>query len=138
MAESTRDGEQIVRDYADVWSERDYARIPDVVSESYVHDGPVAVVEGHSGLEGLMREFTAAFPDFQVDVLDVLVDGDAAAAQVRYTMTHEGEFDDIAPTGRTVEMEAMGKFRLEDGKIAEHLEFHNQLDLLEQLGVTGE
>lgn len=135
MTDATQDAERTVREYAALWNDRAYAKIPDVVSESYVHDGPAGVVRGRTGLEGLMREFTAAFPDFHVDVLDILVDGDTVVAESKYTMTHEGEFNDIPPTGREAEVRAMAKFHLEDGKIAEHREFHNQVELLEQLGV---
>jgi predicted ester cyclase len=85
-----------------------------------------------------MREFTTSFPDFHVDVIDVLVDDDAVAVEVRYTMTHEGEFNDIPPTGRTVDVGGMGKLLLEDGKVTEHREFHDQLEVLEQLGVLEE
>jgi predicted ester cyclase len=73
-----------------------------------------------------------------VDVIDVLVDDDAVAVEVRYTMTHEGEFNDIPPTGRTVDVGGMGKLLLEDGKVTEHREFHDQLEVLEQLGVLEE
>jgi steroid delta-isomerase-like uncharacterized protein len=138
MTEATHETEQTVREYADIWNRQDYERIPDVVSESYVHDGPVTRVEGHAGLEGLMREFTAAFPDFHVEILNILADENTAAAEVKYTMTHEGTFNDIPSTGRRVEVGAMGKFLLREGKITEHREFHNQLEILEQLGVMDE
>jgi steroid delta-isomerase-like uncharacterized protein len=138
MSEATRTHEQLVRAYAALWNEQDYAGIPDVVSESYVHTGPVGEVHGHDGLEGLMREFTAAFPDFHVEVVDVIVDedGETAVAEGRYTMTHEGTFDGIEPTHRSVEVSALAKLGIEDGRIDEHREFHNQLEILEQLGVV--
>jgi predicted ester cyclase len=52
------------------------------------------------------------------------------------TTQHEGEFNDIPPTGREVELRAMAKFLVDDGKVTEHREYHDRQDFLEQLGVT--
>lgn len=35
MTEATQDAKQLVRDYAEMWSEKDIKRIPDLVSESF-------------------------------------------------------------------------------------------------------
>lgn len=138
MSESIQNPDQVVRAYAELWNEQDYAGIPEVVSASYVHTGPDGEVQGHDGLAGLMREYTSAFPDFHVEVVDVIVDDDGktAVAEGRYTMTHEGTFEDIEPTHRSVEVSALAKLRIEDGKITAHREFHNQLEILEQLGAV--
>jgi steroid delta-isomerase-like uncharacterized protein len=140
MSETTKTVESVVHEYANLWNEQDYDRIPSVVSGSYCHRGPQADVDGPSGLETLMREFTSAFPDFHVEVVDVISDedGETAVAEGQYTMTHTGEFNGIPPTNREAEVSALAKLRIEDGKVVEHREFHDRMALLEQLGITDQ
>lgn len=138
MAQTTPDAKQLVRDYAEMWSEKDASRIPDLVSEPFTGSFPEAeeTIRGHDELEGLMREFTSAFPDFHVEITDLIANGDTVVAEAVYTMTHEGEFNGISPTEREVEIRAMAKFLIEDGKIQEHREYHDRQELLEQLGIA--
>lgn len=138
MAQATPDAKQLVTDYAEMWSEKDASRIPDLISESFTGDFPEAeeTIAGHDELEGLMDEFTSAFPDFHVEITDLIESGDTVVAEATYTMTHEGEFNGISPTEREVEIRAMAKFLIEDGKIQEHREYHDRQELLEQLGIA--
>lgn len=85
-----------------------------------------------------MREFTSAFPDFHVEITDFVTSGDAVIAESTYTMTHEGEFNGVPPTNRKVELRAMAKLLVKDGKIQEHREYHDRQEILEQLGVAEE
>lgn len=136
MTDQTQEAEQLIREYAEMWSEKDTDRIQDLVAESFNGEFPEGDVQGQEELEGFMREFTSAFPDFQVEIQDLLSREDTVVAEGRYTMTHQGEFEGIQPTERTVELPATAKFRVEGGKIQEHREFHDRQALLEQLGVT--
>lgn len=148
MAEATTEAEQLVNAYVDVWNEQDYARIPDLVSESFVmHDpaapeegvpGPAGEVHGPDGLEAFIRGVIAGFPDFHVTVLDSLSSDELVMYEGEITMTHEGEFDGIPPTGRTVEIREMSKYRVANGKIQEHHVYFDQQDIFEQLGLTDD
>lgn len=139
MTEAATEAEQLAREYKDLWNERAYSKIPEIVSKSFVlydETAPGGEVQGPDGLEVWMRQFTSAFPDFHVEILDVLADEETVMAEATYTMTHEGEFDGLQPTEREVELRSMAKFVVEDGKITEHREYHDRQKILEQLGVT--
>lgn len=62
---------------------------------------------------------------------------DDESVGVRWTVagTHEGEFNGIEPTGRTVTYSIMGMFRVADARIAEVWLVADRLGLLQQLGV---
>lgn len=104
----------------------------------YDEPTPEGEVRGQDGLEEWIRQFTSPFPDFRVEVHDLLASEETAMAEATYTMTHEDEFDGIPSTERQVELRAMAKFVVEDGKVKEHWEYHDRRELLEQLGVTDE
>lgn len=141
MAHATPDAERAVRAHNEIWNEQDYAQIPDVVSESYIEYNPAAPegeIRGPDGLEEWMRGITTAFPDIQAELLDAIADEETVMAEVRFTMTHEGEFNGVPPTGREVEFQAMAKFRVEDGNIIELRNYFDPQELFDQLGVTPE
>ena len=91
------------------------------------------------GLEGVKQMFStlyAAFPDFHIDVEDMIAEGDRIVARVTGSGTHQGEFMGIAPTGNRVEFSAIDIARIVEGKIVEHWSNSDQLGLIRQLGVT--
>lgn len=148
MAQATSETEQLVTDYVEIWNEQEYSKIPDLVSESFVmYDpaapaegvpGPEGEVHGPDGLEAFIRGVTDGFPDFEVTILDLLSGDGIVMYEARVTMTHEGEFDGIPPTGRTVDLREMAKFRIEDGAVEEHRVYFDQQDVFDQLGLTEE
>lgn len=141
MAEATPDTERAVEDHMEMWNEREYASVSDVVSDSYVESNPVAPggeIRGPDGLEEWMREITAAFPDIEGEILDLLAADETAMAELQFSMTHEGEFGELPPTGRAVEFRAMATFLVEDGEITELRNYFDSQALFEQLGVADE
>ena len=141
MARATRDAEGTVRAYVDVWNERDYSKIPEVVSESisvYNPTAPGGEVHGRDGLEAFMRGVVAGFPDFHVTVHDVVSNDDLVMYDATLTMTHEGEFDGILPTEREVEVSEMAKYHVADDKVREYRVCFDQQAVFEQLGLTDE
>jgi steroid delta-isomerase-like uncharacterized protein len=139
MAQTTTDAEQVVRAYEDLWNNRAYSKIPEVVSESFVHKDPaVGEVRGHDGLEAFIREIKTGFPDFQVEIINLLASDSLVMDEAKFTMTHEGEFNDIPPTGREVEFRGMAINHIEDGKLQEHRQYYDRQDFFHQLGLTDE
>lgn len=148
MAQATPDAEQLVTAYVAMWNDRNYAKIPELVSESFVmYDanapaddipGPAGEVHGPDGLEMWMRAITTSFPDFQADVQEMLASDDRVMYEVTLSGTHEGEFAGIPPTGRDVELPAMESYRVADGAIQEHRTYYDRLEFLNQLGLTDE
>ena len=137
MARATRDAEGTVRAYVDVWN----AKIPEVVSESisvYNPTAPGGEVHGRDGLEAFMRGVVAGFPDFHVTVHDMVSNDDLVMYDATLTMTHEGEFDGIPPTGRKVEVPEMAKYYVVDSEIREYRVYFDQQAVFEQLGLIEE
>ncbi len=83
------------------------------------------------------RMLLAAFPDFRMDVEDVIASGDKAVARVRVTATHKGEFMGIPATGRSAIVNLIDITRFgDDGLAREHWGVVDQLALMQQLGVV--
>lgn len=140
MAEPTQDPEQLINEYANIWNDREYTKISDVVSETFVRVSPVTddEVRGPEELEELIRRLDAGFPDFQVSIDTQLVGDNIVMAEGTFTGTHDGEFNDVPPTGREVKLRFMDKLRIEDGEVHEHRTYYDQQEMLAQLGLGEE
>jgi ketosteroid isomerase-like protein len=82
----------------------------------------------------------SAFPDAHVDVHAVQIVDDVAVEEGTFKGTHSSVLHspggDLAPTGRSVELDYIQVLRFRDGK---HVSFnlsYDQLSLLEQLGLS--
>jgi steroid delta-isomerase-like uncharacterized protein len=123
----TADAERVARAYVEMWNERAYGRIPDLVSESFVHVDPDGEeFYGHEGLEGFMRAVEAGFSDLQVDVTELLADGNLVMYEAVLRMTHDGEFQGVPPTGERFEVPEMATIRVVDGAVTEHRVYYDK------------
>jgi predicted ester cyclase len=82
--------------------------------------------------------FREAFPDFQMQVIDVIAEDDKVVGYFKCSGTHHGEWRGHAPTGRRFEsIDEIYVFRVEDGKLASALAIvEDNLTRLRQLGLA--
>lgn len=106
---------------------------PDVVRHSPTVPEPI---RGLEAWKERVREIQAAFPDVEVSVEDMLVEGNKVAQRWVMKGTHQGEFNGISATGKQVTFTGINFARIEDGKVAEQWTEVNLLSLLQQLGVA--
>lgn len=138
MAEtSSSKHDQLRNDYVDLWN-GDFSKL-DVVSETvavYDPGAPDGEVHGRDALEALLEDVRTGFPDFQVTVEDTLTSEDLVMGEWTATGTHEGEFNDVPPTEREIDLTGMDKIRVADGKVQEHRLYYDLQEMFEQLGVA--
>jgi steroid delta-isomerase-like uncharacterized protein len=79
----------------------------------------------------LMRR---AFPDLDAHVDDLVVAEDKAAIRVSFRGTHQGEFQGIPATGRTIHYISHEFYRVENGLFAEEWICFDMASLFRQLG----
>lgn len=99
----------------DPWNEGDLDALDEVTADDYRlgADGTL------DDLKGIIQELRLGFPDWTVTVGDVVAQDDKVA--YRWTMhgTQQGEFEGIAPTGKSVTANGMTFLRLRDGMVVE-------------------
>lgn len=102
--------------FEDGWSSRD----PEVVRQFFDEDYVGHIFGGYPGQTGqgrdavvnLFRMMWGAFPDLEVCVEDMLVDGDKISSRIVMGGTPEQEFFGYQPTGKRVRREGVMTFRL--------------------------
>lgn len=137
MSKTATDTEQVVRDYV-AWENGDSSK-KDVVAESidvYNPGLPNGEVHSRAGWEAYDRKVKEGFPDFHVQIEELVASEDVAMTEVRITGTHEGEFKGLPPTGREVEVLAMSLYLIENGKVVEVRQYYDTAELQAELGLT--
>ena len=80
--------------------------------------------------------FRASFPDAQMEVVDLIAEGDKVVGRLTCSGTHLGEWLGYEPTGRRFEaVDEISIYRLREGRIVETWALEDNLGRLEQLGL---
>src|SRR4051812_8542269 len=96
------------------------------------------LLEGQAGAGLLLEGYGTAFPDFRINLQELLADGDRVILQWTFTGTHLGPLGGIPATGRHVDTPpGIAIFRLFDGKVVEGRMVWDKYALLHQLGVLS-
>lgn len=130
------DIEAIVRAFYEPFNTGDVGVYDTVLAEDWL-DIPLGQGQqpGREGFKPIVGYFRTVFPDLELTVEDVLVDGDKAAVRSTIRGTHEGDFP-VPATGQTLEFMAIDIHRVENGQIAETWHVEDWLSVIFQLGAT--
>lgn len=135
---SATSAEQVARDYFASVGSRDLDAM-----EAFYEQGGVGEIHGLVSLRvpDTYREWFGslfrAFPDFTMEVLDVLADGDEKAAvhwRATGTFDGEGSFEGLVPNGRSVDVQGCDVLTIRDGRIHHNDAYMNGAEMARQLG----
>ena len=134
--------ERIVRIFHESWDLRDPERGAAVIAED-CHFEDVARGELQSGPEGYKQDYHRwrdAFPDGEVKVVNVIVEGDWAVVEFvnrgTQTGTLHSSLGDFPPTGRSMEIRYCSVMKVNDGKVIEGRDYYDSASIARQLGLV--
>jgi predicted ester cyclase len=106
------------------------ARNADVLDE-------VAAGEFAEAAKRWVQPFQSAFPDFQMEIVDLIAESDAVVGHFKCSGTHLGEWLGVPATGRRFErVDEIYIFRVADGRLVSATGVEDNLTRLRQLGMT--
>jgi predicted ester cyclase len=123
---SAEENKALVRRLIDeVVNARDEAAIDELA------DGEFAAIA-----RGWIGPFRDAFPDFHMEIVELVAEGDKVAAHFRCSGTHRGEWRGAEPTGRRFEnVDEIYIFEVRDGRLTSALGLEDNLKRTHQLGI---
>jgi predicted ester cyclase len=121
-----RDNKALVCRLVEIVNDRDLDSLEEVAS------GEIA-----EQARGWIGPFRDSFPDFRMEVEDVIAEGDKVVGYFKCSGTHRGAWRGRPPTGRRFEeVDEIYIFRVEDGKLAAATAVvEDNLTRLRQLGL---
>ena len=125
-------------DYLAAWNDRDAERIASFFSADAVYEdhGAGAVARGPAEIRAHAARVHAAFPDLHFELVRAAHGEDFTAGEWRSRMTHSGEFDGLAATGRVVESTGVDVATLDgEDRIAHLASYYDGAEIMRSLGL---
>jgi predicted ester cyclase len=128
---------EVVTEYFDALGEQDLDR-----AVATWKPGSLDRLHGFADLvapDGIRQYFGgifAAMPDFRLEALSVVAEGDDVAVRWRATGTFDGtgRFEGLVPNGRNVELEGLDLLTVRDGRIIANEAYTNGMEFARQVG----
>lgn len=126
----------LLRRYIEHYNDRAWDELTAMLTDDYVHHAnaddltPAQFVRGAEWI-------IAGIPDFTIELLDLVAEGDRVAARYVGTGTHEASMLGETPTSKRIALYGITLFRFVDGRIAEDWEAIDYLDLNQQIGAPA-
>jgi predicted ester cyclase len=80
--------------------------------------------------------FRKSFPDFRMEIVDLIAEGDKVVAHFKCSGTHQGEWMGNPPTGKRFEgVDEIYIFRVTNGKLSGATAVEDNLTRMRQLGL---
>ena len=126
---------ELIRHYFEEWANRGDPAVADaLIATNVVLRNPPAVVHTLAEYKQGMTAFHTAFPDLHFTIEEEIAEGNTVVIRWTLRATHLGEYQERAPTGKTVTVTGISIFHLADGKIQDITVSMDRLGQFQQLG----
>jgi steroid delta-isomerase-like uncharacterized protein len=118
---------------------RDFDGYLSRVDDSYVGQSETAPapILGREGVRQNLETIFRAFPDLQLEIEQIIASGDSVVARIRMKGTHKGSFAGIAPTNKSIILEACNVVEIRNGKTIRGRLYADNAKLFQQLGALS-
>ena len=99
---------------------------------------------GRVGLGFVLQDVWQTFPDFRLDIIDIIAQGDVVIVRGKSSGTHLGTgrlpvnggmLVDVPPTHKHFQSDVIHWWVVRDGKIVDHYGMRDDIDMMRQLGL---
>ena len=120
--------------YEELWDKWNVSVADQLFTPDYLLHLPGSLAPiNRESTKHVVSMFSVAFPDLQHTVDEMLAEGNVVAARWTVRGTHRGDFQGIAPTGKTVTLSGTTVHHMVDGRIEETWLTFDSMALLQQL-----
>jgi steroid delta-isomerase-like uncharacterized protein len=131
-----RDTKSLVSEYIErVWNRADALALNELCAPSYAYRLGGQPPRDKAAMTEFLQAVHEAFPDWRVQVLSLIAQGNKVVAHWNGQVTHRGVFHGVPPTGKRITVSGINVYEIVDGKIAREWEEMDALGMLQQLRV---
>ena len=121
----------------EIWNKGRLELIDELIAEDLIDNVSMPGVEG-SGREryrASVVQIRTAFPDYHESVDLAVAEGDIVVSFASNTGTQTGELYGMPPSGRQIDVRAIGALRIKEGRAVERWGFGDDRLMMQQLGL---
>jgi steroid delta-isomerase-like uncharacterized protein len=115
------------------WNKHNLALLDELYADCVYYNPATGEVKGEA-LKQFLASMLAAFPDIRFTIEDLVAEGDKVVTRWSCTVTHQGEFMGLAPTGKQFTRSGLVIARIVEGKVVEERVEFDTLRFFQQLG----
>jgi len=132
------DAKGLVSQYIEeVWNNADLAALEDLTGPAYTYHLGGQPPRDKAAMKEFLQAVHVAFPDWRVQIQDIVAESNTVAVRWSGRVTHEGMFHGIPPTAKRISVCGINLYRIEDGKISQEWEQMDSLAMLQQMGMLA-
>ena len=130
--------------YADIinqaWNSHDIEKVLSFYSPDYIADDVslASLLRGHAALREMLEIYWRAFPDLEIAVTDMLIEGSRVVSAWVASGTHQGTIMNIPATGHKVQVRGVSIIDVEDGLIVRGQYIWDLAGMLRHMGLLPE
>ena len=115
----------------EIFNEHNLSSIEKYFGNETVEGSPQAGKSGE-GFKLMLTEFFKAFPDWRANIEHIVAENNLVMIFLNGNGTHKGDFREIPPTDKLVNIRSADLYKIENGIIIGHWDVVDQLNLLKQ------
>jgi steroid delta-isomerase-like uncharacterized protein len=124
--------------YDDVVNAGNLDLMDELVADDFVeHEALPGMPSDREAPRKMFEMSRQAFPDFRMQVEDMIQEGDKVVARIRMLGTHEGEFMGVPASGNQIDVAAIDIMQVRGDQIIAHWGVTDIASMMEQMGVGG-
>jgi steroid delta-isomerase-like uncharacterized protein len=128
----------IRRAWYEAWNKGNLDALDEILAADFVrHRPPFPDIEGLEAFKQFVADTRSSYPDCQLTIHEMIIEGDTTAARWTWSGTHTGRSPtfDIPPTGKHGTLAACDVAHWVEGKCVEQWENGDYLGVFQQLGM---
>jgi steroid delta-isomerase-like uncharacterized protein len=133
------DNKDVVRRYySEVWAKGDPGPLGELLADDYVDHNPMpGIGADKAAASEVVKAIMSDAADVNMDVPQVIAEGDFVAAHWKMDWTQHGNFMGMVPAdGKRLSIEGHDFYRMASGKIAEIWHVEDVISVMGQLGMA--
>jgi len=132
---SLEENKAIVRKMIEAINSQNLALWDELMAPDFVVHMHTQKIQGLESNKQFIKDEIKSFPDLNVNIEDIIAEGDKVWVRMKETATHAGEYRGLAPTGKKLSYMVVTIWHIVEGKIVEGWIVYDQMDFLKQLSV---
>ena len=146
----TERNKEVIRQHLETMGRGEWRQAAEYFADDVRHhlgtwqDGKQRIVDGKTRLTENLADIFGTFPDWKMEILDIVAEGETVIVRCRVSGTHKGVASrpvnggflmKAQPTGKRFEVQHIHWYRLRHGKITDHFTNRDDLGMTQQLGL---
>jgi steroid delta-isomerase-like uncharacterized protein len=118
-----------------IWNHGEIAALDELTTPTFLYHLGGQPGRNHAEMRQFITMLHTAFPDWRVQVVEIVAEESTVVIRWEGKVTHLGTFQGIAATGKQIVVNGINMYHVIDGKVAAEWEQTHTLGILQQMGV---